>query len=80
MTTEAIKLQYPVKVDGVETDTLHLRRLTVADLEIVDSIKSELEKSIRMLSLVASMPVEAVKAMDVEDFQKVSEKIIGFLG
>ena len=80
MSTETITLAYPIEVDGVKTDTLHVRRLTVADLEIVDSITSELEKSIRMLSLVAALPIDAVKTMDVEDFQKVSERVVGFLG
>ncbi|AMO55620.1 hypothetical protein GZ77_09200 [Endozoicomonas montiporae] len=76
---EAFKLQYPIEVDGIETDTLHLRRMTVADLEAVEHEKNELKRGTAILARLANIPPAVVSTMDVADFEKISEKAAGFL-
>lgn len=77
---EAFTLKYPIEVDSVETDTLQLRRPTVADLEAMEGEKTEHKKAIKMISLLSNVPEKTVRTLDVSDYQKISERIYGFLG
>lgn len=74
-----ISLQYPINVDGVEVGSLNLRRVTVADLEVMNQEKTELAKSIRLLSLLAEMTPDDIRKLDAADFNNVSEQVADFL-
>lgn len=79
MTTEAIKLQYPIDVDGVQIDTLHMRRPRVSDIKTTSKVEDPTESSIKLMSILCSMPPEAVENLDLEDFASLSKKVEGFL-
>ncbi|WP_330927082.1 phage tail assembly protein [Candidatus Sororendozoicomonas aggregata] len=76
---EAFKLNYPIEVDSIETDTLHLRRITVTDLEAQQVEKTELGKSILLVSRISGVSPAAIRTMDAADFNKLADKVVGFL-
>ena len=51
---EEIQLKYPIKDNGIEIKALSLRRVTVADLEVISKEKTELAKSVCLLSLLSA--------------------------
>ena len=76
---ETIKLNYPVEVDGVETDTLHMRRCLVSDIKALDKINGDIEGTIYLVSALCGIPTESVENMDAEDFINVGAKVADFL-
>ena len=83
MTTEAFKLEYPIEVDGIETDTLNLRRITIGDLEDLDAnknAKTERQRIIKLLSAISGAPEKSIKQMDAYDFERAVEQVMVFLG
>ena len=79
MTKETIKLDYPILVDGIETDTLTMRRCLVKDIKGMDRITGDVGKSIYLMSELCGISPEAVESMDAADYFRLSEKVAGFL-
>ena len=80
MKKEPIKLQYPIEVDGIETDTLHLRRVTIGDLEDFENEKSERKQFIKLIARLAGVSEQTIKTLDVQDFETATDKVAVFLG
>ena len=80
MKKEPITLQYPIEVDGIETDTLHLRRVTIGDLEDFENEKSERKQFIKLLARLSGVPEKTIKTLDVKDFETATNKVADFLG
>ena len=76
--TEPVKLAYPIEVDGIETDTLHLRRPKVRDIKMMDNYKGDIEKSIALLAALCAVPPSSIEELDAADFDQLSRKIEGF--
>ena len=75
-----IKLDNPIKVDGVEIHELSLRAPKVRDLLI--SSKKEVEESEREVQLIANLaetPVEAIQDLDLRDYMKIQNWLKDFL-
>ena len=79
MKEETFKLEHPIEVDGVMTDTLKLRRPKVRDIKMMDQYPGDVEKSIYLLSALCEIPPDAVEEMDANDFGRISEKVSGFM-
>ena len=79
MKKEKITLDYPITVDGVETDTLHMRRCRVSDIKALDKIAGDIEGTIYLVSALCEISPEAVESMDAADFMRVGEKVADFL-
>ena len=79
-TREAFSLEYPIEIDGIETHTLHLRRVTVGDLEVIENEKSERKKVIKLLARLSGVPENEIRHLDVTDFDKATDKVLVFLG
>ena len=77
---EAFTLEYPIEIDGIETDTLHLRRVTIGDLEVIENEKSERKKVIKLLARLSGVPENEIRHLDVTDFDKATDKVLVFLG
>ena len=77
---EPFTLTYPIEVDSIETDTLHLRRVTVNDLEAIEGEKSERRQVIKLLERISGVPEKTLKTMDVTDFNRATEQVLVFLG
>ena len=78
-TTETIKLKYPIEVDGIQTDTLHLRRPKVRDIRLMDQFEGDVEKTIQFMAALCQIPPAAIEEMDGEDFGLISGKVEGFM-
>ncbi len=75
-----VKLDNPIKVDGVEIHELSLRAPKVRDLLI--SSKKEVEESEREVQLIANLaeiPAEAIQDLDLRDYVKIQNWLKDFL-
>lgn len=77
--SDTIQLNYPVTINGVETDQLTIRRPKVRDIKLMDKHKGDISKSIGLLSALCEVPPEAIEELDAEDFAKVSARVAGFM-
>ena len=80
MKKEPVTLEYPIEVDGIETDTLHLRRVTIGDLEDFEHEKSERKQLIKLLARLSGVSEKTIKTMDVVDFETATNRVMDFLG
>ena len=77
--SETIELKYPIQSDGKEIKALHLRRVRVLDLEVMEQEKTQLAKSVRLLSQLTDIPPADIKRLDAADFNRASDVVEGFL-
>ncbi|MDR2107140.1 MAG: phage tail assembly protein [Holosporaceae bacterium] len=77
---EKIKLNEPLKIDGVLIHELSLRRPKVRDLLIAGKKDvSESEREVNLIANLAEIPAEAVKDLDVGDYLKIQDVLKDFL-
>jgi hypothetical protein len=77
---EKIKLNEPIKVDGVLVHELCLRRPKVRDLLIAGKKDiSESEREVNLIANLAEIPIEAIKDLDMRDYLKIQEILRDFL-
>jgi hypothetical protein len=80
MDMEKIKLEEPIKVDGVLVHELSLRRPKVRDLLIASKKDaSESEREVNLIANLAEVPAEAIKDLDMRDYLKIQESLKDFL-
>ena len=76
-----IKLQYPIKVDGVTINEISLRRPTVKDMRVARITgKDDAAQEINLIANLAQITTEAVESIDMADFVKVQKALAGFFG
>ena len=76
-----IKLQFPVKVDGVELNELSMRRSKVKDRLVVSSMKcTDEEKEIRLFANLCEVSPEVVQELDEVDYAAVQKVYMSFFG
>ncbi len=75
-----IKLENPIKIDGVDVYEISLRQPKVRDL-LISSKKnvSEAEREVTLISNLAEIPVTAVEDLDLRDYLKIQEWLKDFL-
>ncbi len=79
-TGKTITLQYPITVDGVVIEKLHVRRPLVRDRLIAEKISgSEVEKEIRLIANLCEMAPAHIEQMDMADYVKLQECLASFL-
>jgi hypothetical protein len=78
---EKIKLNEPIKVDGVLVHELSIRRPKVRDLLIASggSPASESEREVNLIANLAEIPTEAIKDLDMRDYLKIQDLLKDFL-
>ena len=75
-----IKLDNPIKVDGVEVSEISLRQPKVRDLLISGKKNvSEEEKEINLIANLAEIPVDSVEDLDLRDYLKIQDWLKDFL-
>lgn len=74
-----INLKYPVKDGNEEISTITLRRATVRDILVMNSIEGNIAKTVAMVAQLSDLPRDVVEAMDASDFVEASEKVADFL-
>lgn len=77
---EQIKLQYPVKVNGLEISTLTLRRPRVRDMLAASKIKgTDADKEIRMFCNLCEVEPEVIESLDLADYSRLQQVYQSFL-
>lgn len=75
-----IKLEIPIRIDGIEVGEISLRRPKVRDLLISDRKNiSESEREINLIANLAEIPAEAIQDLDLCDYLKIQEWLKDFL-
>lgn len=75
-----IKLNEPIKIDGIITSELTLRRPKVRDRLAVERMgTNDAEKEVALIANLADIPREAVEEIDLADYAKIQEVLQGFL-
>lgn len=77
--SKTIKLATPIKINGVETDKIELRRLTAGDLESVEDERNERAMVRKLLINVLEITPEEYRQIDLVDLKKLNDEIVGFL-
>lgn len=77
---QKIKLNTPIKIDGVEVHEINLRTPKVRDL-LVNSKKelSESEREIRLIANLSEVPIESIQDLDLRDYLKIQNWLKDFL-
>ena len=75
-----IPLQYPLTIDGMQFDSLTLRRPLVRDRLIAEKASgSEAEKEIRFVANLCDMAPQHIELLDLSDYTKIQECLSNFL-
>jgi hypothetical protein len=75
-----VKLNEPIKIDGVLVHELSLRRPKVRDRLIVEkSNASDAEKEVNFIANLASITSEDVQEIDLQDYANIQDALRGFL-
>lgn len=75
-----IKLDNPIKIDGIEIHELSLRAPKVRDL-LISSKKNidESEREVQLIANLAEIPAEAIQDLDLRDYLKIQNWLKDFL-
>ena len=77
---ETVKLKYPVEISGANAGVISLRRPKVRDLEAMDRIQGDTQKSLMLIAHLAELDPDTIRELDAEDFAAISKVVAGFLG
>lgn len=77
---EKIKLNEPIKVDGVLVHEISLRRPKVRDLLVASKRDvTESEREVNLIANLAEMPTEIIQDLDMRDYLKIQDVLKDFL-
>ena len=75
-----IKLQSPIKIEGVEINELSLRAPKVRDLlAISKGGGDDSEREIKLISNLSEIALEAIQELDLRDYMKIQLWLKDFL-
>lgn len=77
-----IELSFPVKVDGIETSVLQMRRPKVKDQLVFEKRAqgmSDAEREIRLFANLCEVAPEDIEALDLMDYAKLGKQYEDFL-
>lgn len=77
---EKIKLEQPIKIDGVEVHELSLRRPKVRDLLVANKKDiSDSEREVNLIANLSEVSPETIQELDLLDYIKVQSWLQNFL-
>lgn len=77
---EKIKLNSPIKIDGVAINELNLRTPKVRDIIAANRKNvSESEREVNLIANLAEISVENVEDLDLKDYMKIQTWLQNFL-
>jgi len=78
-TRETVALKHPITVEGVAVSVLHLRRPKVRDRLAAEKMgKTDAEKEIALIALLAEVTPETLYELDMADYSAVQQVLSGF--
>ena len=78
MATTPIQLDYSIRVSGVETNTLNVRRPLVRDMMKARSNKDEGSAEINLFADLCQITPDEIKSLDFGDYAKLQEVLRDF--
>lgn len=75
-----VELDYPVTIDGREITSLSLRRMRAGDALVAEEETNKTRAGYALFARLAGVDVGVIEALDMEDFAKLSEAMVGMLG
>jgi hypothetical protein len=78
MAKAIINLDYPIKVGGVETSTLSVRRPLVRDMMKARQNKDEAGAEINLFADLCQVTPDELKSLDFGDYAKLQEVLKDF--
>ena len=77
---EKIKLNTPIKIDGIEINELKLRAPKVRDIIAANRKNvSESEREVNLIANLAEVSIENVEDLDLKDYMKIQTWLQNFL-
>ena len=77
---EQVTLEYPIENDGIQSDSIYMRRPKVGDMLAADTLKgSDAKKEITMFSNLCEVSPRVIESLDLKDYRKLQEVYQGFL-
>ncbi|GHU13359.1 hypothetical protein FACS189449_08610 [Alphaproteobacteria bacterium] len=77
---EKVKLENPIKIDGVLVHEISLRRPKVRDRLLVEKGNGiDAEKEVNFIANLASITPEDVQEIDLQDYAKIQNVLRSFL-
>ncbi|WP_067096215.1 phage tail assembly protein [Marinomonas atlantica] len=76
--TVELKLEFPIMVNGNETNTLTVRRPTLRDNMIADKKETTTDKEICMITHLTGLDEDDLYNLDMSDFDALTEVVVGF--
>lgn len=74
------KLRYPIEFEGKRIEEITLRRATVKDMRKAKEISGDdAESEILLISNLANLPIDAIEALDLWDYQVLQKELSSFL-
>jgi hypothetical protein len=74
----SIQLDYPIKVSGVQVDTLSVRRPLVRDMMKARQNKDEAGAEINLFADLCQITPDELKSLDFGDYAKLQEVLKDF--
>jgi hypothetical protein len=79
--TTTVTLRRPITHRDKEIETVKFPvEATVAHLEASDKGKGDIEKSIHMIAAMIDVPVNAIRKMNAQDFNRLATVVNGLVG
>jgi len=68
-----------VEVKLSDGKIIKMRKPKVRDMRIVSDVDNEVEKEMRLIGNLTNMTFEEIDEMDLDDYKKLQEALMGFL-
>lgn len=76
--TETIALDFPIKVGGIETASITVRRPLVRDMLKARNNKNEAQAEMHLFADLCQITPDEVQTLDWADYAKIQEVLRGF--
>ena len=76
--TESITLDFPIKVGGIETSSITIRRPLVRDMLKARNNKNEAQAEMHLFADLCQITPDEVQTLDWSDYAKIQEVLRGF--
>lgn len=77
---DAIKLEYPIQIDGVKVTELNMRRASIGDqIAARHNSKDDIEAEVTLLANLCGFKPADMHQLDLKDYKTCQKRYEGFL-
>ncbi len=77
--SKEIKLNAPIKIDGVEVKVLTMRKPKVRDMLAVDNIPGQAKREVALMANLCEVTTADIEDLDMDDYEQLQETYQSFL-